>query len=110
MLVTGAHDRLWKTMGEASYGPAIQTKVSDEVYEKAEGEYVTTILSSSKLHMVAVDPAHRGRGHGRRLVNSAIDRLVKGGTVMIYGQFTGDGTCIRTTPHSGSTSWTRVSR
>ena len=97
-------------MGEASYGPAIQTKVSDEVYEKAEGEYVTTILSSSKLHMVAVDPAHRGRGHGRRLVNSAIDRLVKGGTVMIYGQFTGDGTCIRTTPHSGSTSWTRVSR
>ena len=77
-------------MGEASYGPAIQTKVSDEVYEKAEGEYVTTILSSSKLHMVAVDPAHRGRGHGRRLVNSAIDRLVKGGTVMIYGQFTGD--------------------
>ena len=47
MLVTGAHDRLWKTMGEASYGPAIHAKVSDEVYEKAEGEYDTTILSAS---------------------------------------------------------------
>ncbi len=90
MLVIGAHDRLWKTFGEAAYGPAIHAKVSDEVYDKAEGEFVTTILSSSKLHMVAVDPAHRGRGHGRRLVNSAVDRLVKGGTVMIYGQFTGD--------------------
>jgi GNAT superfamily N-acetyltransferase len=77
-------------MGEASYGPAIHGTVPEEGYEKAEGEYVTTILSASKLHMVAVDPGHRGRRHGRRLVNSAVDRLVKGGTVMIYGQFTGD--------------------
>ena len=46
MLVTGAHDRLWKTMGEASYGPALHAKVFDEVYEKAEGEYVTTSLSA----------------------------------------------------------------
>lgn len=90
MLVIGAHDRFWKRIGEAFYGSAVHAKVSGEVYDKAEGEYLTTILSASKLHMVAVDPAHRGRGHGRRLVNSAVDRLVKGGTVMIYGQFTGD--------------------
>lgn len=90
MLVAGAHDRLWKAMGAASYGPAIHAEASEEVREKAEGEYVATVLSVSKLHMVAVDPGHRGRKHGRRLVNSAVDRLVKGGTVMIYGQFTGD--------------------
>jgi GNAT superfamily N-acetyltransferase len=44
----------------------------------------------SKLHMVAISGDQRGRGHGRRLVNHALNRLTPGGTRLVYGQLGGD--------------------
>lgn len=90
MLVAGAHQQLWKLWGEHVYGPVATTDAPREVSERSEAAFLATILTTAKLHMVAVDPNQRGHGHGRRLINAAVDRLVKGGTVMIYGQFTGD--------------------
>lgn len=90
MLHAGAHHRLWKFLGEAYYGPALHDTVDPAEFQRREGGYLATVLTVAKLHMVAVSPDHRGRGHGRRLVNHALNRLTRGGTGFVYGQFGGD--------------------
>ena len=90
MLQAGAHYRLWEFLHEAYHGPQSHDIVDPAELERREAAYLASILTMSKLHMVGVSPDQRGRGHGRRLINHLVNRLARGGTRLVYGQFGGD--------------------
>lgn len=57
--------------------------------------FMLAALNVAKLHVVAIHPDHQGRGRAKRLANPALARAVKGGTTMVYGQFSGNDHDLR---------------
>ncbi len=48
---------------------------------------MSALLFTSKLHLVAVDDEHRGRGLGAALVRAATTAAYRGGAEVLYGQY-----------------------
>jgi GNAT superfamily N-acetyltransferase len=84
IVIMGSHQRLWQLLGERMSSEPIPTKG-----EISPGfmNYMATILSVAKIHVVAVHPDHRGRGHGARLLRHARSIATSDGLTMLYGQF-----------------------
>lgn len=83
ILSMGSHHQLWNFVGEltAAY-PHPETDGRDR--------FLATILTWAKIHVVAVHPDHRGRGHGARLLRQAKAIATRDGLKAIYGQFAAD--------------------
>lgn len=81
-IVLGAHHRLWNFVGKFTS--------TDPDAERGTMKYMTTILTCTKVHAVAVHPEHRGRGHGSRLLRTAKSIGERDGLLKLYGQFSAD--------------------
>ncbi len=73
-------DELYRTWIAQSLGP-MASAVFVATDEEGISGYVTVVIEgdSSRIGLIAVDPAARGRGHGSRLVQAAIDHASKYG-------------------------------
>ncbi|MBN3459471.1 GNAT family N-acetyltransferase [Mycobacterium sp. DSM 3803] len=83
ILIMGSHHELWNYVGRltAAY-PDPETAGRDR--------FLTTILTWAKIHVVAVHPDQRGRGHGARLLRQAKAIATRDGLLAIFGQFAAD--------------------
>jgi GNAT superfamily N-acetyltransferase len=91
LFVVGPHWHLWRMMDARM---ASQTAPLDEM-SPGFIDFMVTVLSLAKLHVVAVPSDHRGCGHGSRLVNATLRIGREDGLNMLYGQFTADRPGLR---------------
>ncbi|TXI56461.1 GNAT family N-acetyltransferase [Mycolicibacterium mageritense] len=82
ILSMGYHHQLWNFVGELT--------AAHPNPETGRGRFLATILTWAKIHVVAVHPDHRGRGHGARLLRQAKAIATTDGLKAIYGQFAAD--------------------
>jgi GNAT superfamily N-acetyltransferase len=85
ILVMGAHSLLWELLAKLA---AAETTPTMERIARS----TATILTWAKIHLVAVHPDHRGRGHGARLLRQAKAIAARDGLMTMYGQFSADRT------------------
>ncbi|WP_094287300.1 GNAT family N-acetyltransferase [Mycobacterium lehmannii] len=85
-VIMGSHVRLWELLGTRMNGASL-----DLVNPTPESmNYMIGVLKVAKIHLLAVDPDQQGRGHGGRLLRSALDVATRDGLVTVYGQFSAD--------------------
>lgn len=97
MLVMGSHWRLWKMLdGRMAQGPSAAGGLSREF-----ADFLVTVLSMSKIHVLAVHPNQQGRGYGQRLLRDAVHIGRSDGLNMLYGMFQSDRPHLRGFYQSG---------
>ncbi|MBY0286742.1 MAG: GNAT family N-acetyltransferase [Mycobacteriaceae bacterium] len=87
-LIMGAHRRLWDVMHSRMDGEA----PGDAEPSLNFTNFMIAALSVAKIHTLVVDPDQQGRGHGTRLLRSALDTATRDKLIMAYGQFAAERT------------------
>ena len=64
-------------------------------------DFLVTVLSMSKIHVLAVHPNQHGRGYGQRLLRDAVHIGRSDGLNMLYGLFQSDRPQLRRFCQSG---------
>lgn len=87
-LIMGAHRRLWDVMHSRMGAEA----PGDGEPSLDLTNFMIAALSVAKIHTIVVDPEQQGRGHGTRLLRSALDTAIRDKLIMVYGQFAAERT------------------
>lgn len=87
-LVMGPHAPLWQVMDARIAREGAAAGESSAAFMN----FVIAALKVTKIRLVVVDADQRGRGHGTRLLRSALSTADRYDLLLMYGQFTAEHT------------------
>lgn len=85
MTLFGAHHQLWDLFEHRLSGR--RNINADGDVSPQMGRFLTSALTVSKLHLLAIHPDHRGSGHGARILTAFVNESRSDRGIWLYGQY-----------------------
>lgn len=85
MALFGAHHQLWELFDHRLSGG--RNVSADGDVSPQMGRFLTSALTVSKLHLLAIHPDHQQSGHGTRVLTTLANQARSDRCIWLYGQY-----------------------